>query len=197
MAITSVKTGSSFTNLQKYNQFLGPNSAYIPSSFESIATATGTGSSATITFSSIPNTYKHLQIRAIATGVDNAGGSGNISMRVNSDSTSNYNRHALYGNGSTVTATGAAASSITVSNWGNTMALSYPTALIIDVIDYADTSKNKTIRSFSGIDSNGTLTGEINLSSGLWRSTSAINSISLISAGYYSGTTFALYGIKG
>ena len=32
MAITSIKTGSSFTNLVKYNDFLGPNPAYIPQS---------------------------------------------------------------------------------------------------------------------------------------------------------------------
>jgi len=63
MAITSIKTGSSFTNLVKYNDFLGPNSAYIPTSYESIASATGTGSSNTITLSSIPSTYKHLQLR--------------------------------------------------------------------------------------------------------------------------------------
>jgi hypothetical protein len=166
-------------------------------SFESIATTTASGGTGTVTFSSIPGTYKHLQIRAIATGVDDAGSSGNISMRVNSDTTSNYNRHALYGDGTTVTATGSAASSITISNWGNTMLLSYPTVLIIDVIDYADTTKLKTIRSFSGIDSNGTQIAEINISSGLWRSTSAITSISFLSAGYYAGTTFALYGIKG
>jgi hypothetical protein len=30
MAITSIKTGSSFTNLIKYNDFLGPNPAFIP-----------------------------------------------------------------------------------------------------------------------------------------------------------------------
>lgn len=166
-------------------------------SFESIATATASGGTSTVTFSSIPSTYKSLQIRAVATGIDNAGGSGNISMRFNSDGTSSYNRHALYGNGTTATATGSAASSITVSNWGNTMALSYPTVLIIDVVDYADTTKNKTSRTLSGIDSNGTLTGEISLSSGLWRSTAAISSISFISSGYYAGTTFSLYGIKG
>ncbi len=35
----------------------------VTSSYESIATSTATGSS--ITFSSIPSTYKHLQVRAL------------------------------------------------------------------------------------------------------------------------------------
>ena len=89
MAVTSVKTGSSFTNLTKYNDFLGPNSAYIPTSFDSIASATGTGSSGTITFSSIPQTYKHLQIRGIGR-LDVVTGGVSTRIRLNGDTTSNY-----------------------------------------------------------------------------------------------------------
>jgi len=195
MAITSIKTGSSFTNLQKYNDFLGPNSAYIPSNFESIATATGTGSSGTVTFSSIPSTYASLQIRWIAK--DNVG-SEFINVRLNGDTGSNYARHALRGNGATVGAAGGASQTsfygFGVSNGTNS---TYNNVGILDIHDYASTTKNKTVRTISGVDGNGT--GEIDLLSGLWMSTSAVTSVSFIMTGganFDTTTVFSLYGIK-
>jgi hypothetical protein len=70
-------------------------------------------------------------------------------------------------------------------------------AFIIDIQDYSSTSKNKTVRTFSGVDFNGS--GSVNLYSSLWMSTSAISSLTLTSnTGEFStNTTFALYGIKG
>ena len=73
------------------------------------------------------------------------------------------------------------------------------TPSIVDIVDYGSASKYKTVRSFDGADMNGSGT-EINLTSGLWLSTSAITSITLTTTGGYAfraGTTFALYGIKG
>ena len=69
-------------------------------------------------------------------------------------------------------------------------------AAIIDVLDYASTSKYKTLRDFEGVDIN--VSGDIVISSGLWQSTSAINSITfyLGSGNFATTTTVALYGIK-
>ena len=67
-------------------------------SYESIMTATGTGSSNTITFTSIPSTYKHLQfmVHSLSTGAADW-----VNIRMNNDSTSgNYYGHKLYGTGS-------------------------------------------------------------------------------------------------
>ena len=196
MAITSIKTGSSFTNLVKYNDFLGPNSAYIPTSYESIASATGTGSSGTITFSSIPSTYASLQIRMIA----NDGGDNNIGIRFNSDTSTINTMHILTGDGSTAAASGQInINRITNIGWAanttNVMGAS-----IIDIHDYASTTKNKTVRSFTGRDSNsGDTTSFVRLSSGVWLSTAAITSIQLLDLGgnFTTSSTFALYGIKG
>ena len=71
--------------------------------FESIASASGTGSSATITFSSIPSTYQHLQIRCLlkSTGTSVALSGGDLTFNGN---TTNYLCHTLSGNGTTVTA---------------------------------------------------------------------------------------------
>lgn len=194
--ITTVKTSSVVQGMPKYRSMLAGNPAYIPSSYESIATATGTGSSGTITFSSIPGTFKHLQIRGIARNASAAVGSSSSIVRLNSDSANNYAYHLLYGNGSTVTASGAAntqAYIAEIARSGNTNAVL--SGIIIDILDYASTSKNKTIRVFNGYDDNGA--GFIGVSSGLWMSTSAITSISIVdSNNLTSTTTFALYGIK-
>jgi len=163
----------------------------VASSYESIATATGTGSSGTITFSSIPSTFKHLQIR----GIFNDGGY-NLNLRLNSDSGSNYASHKLYGNGSTVTATGAASGTeIDTGAYGGSTTNTMST-IIIDILDYASTTKNKTTRHFAGNDQNGS--GLVWVTSGLWTSTSAISTIQILNiyGNYNTQTTFALYGIK-
>ena len=76
-------------------------------SFESIATVNvGSGGASTVSFSSIPSTYKHLQVRLIARG-DYPGNNDNIVMYFNSDSaTTNYTDHRLRGDGASVYANG-------------------------------------------------------------------------------------------
>lgn len=163
--------------------------------FESIATATGTGSSGTITFSSIPSTYQHLQIRY----TNRMGAAGdNIIMRFNSDSGANYTRHVLYGTGAAATASGSTGvSSIGVGSFFNGSDTTQPQVGIIDIHDYASTSKNKTVRAFTGIDMNGS--GDVDLISGLWINTNAVSTITLSVVGntFSTNSTFALYGIKG
>jgi hypothetical protein len=68
---------------------------------------------------------------------------------------------------------------------------------IIDIHDYANTSKNTTSRHFLGVDNNGV--GRIFMSSGMWPSTAAVNSVSIISeaGNWTTASQFALYGIKG
>jgi hypothetical protein len=172
-------------------------------SYESIATATGTGSGAEITFSSIPSTYKDLQLRWIAkdifttvTGVYVPG------IRLNGDTGSNYASHDIIGNGSTVTASGNSSVG-NMSKIGATMSSNASLANmmgvgILDILDYASTTKNKTIRCFAGGDTNSS-TGQVFLQSGLWNNTSAVTSITFLVSltGYATTTQFALYGIKG
>ena len=168
-----------------------------PSSYESIATVSGTGSSATISFTSIPSTYKHLQIRAI--GRDSSGSSSNGPALVyfNNDTGTTYDSHLLYGLGSSAGA--AASNSRNGLYWiGEFVGTSnIMGAVIIDVLEYANTNINKTVRSLGGFDSNGG--GRIDYTSGLWRSTSAINRIDITNgaANWTSDSSFALYGIKG
>jgi len=194
MAITKV-SNSSLKNLNKYDSFLAGNAAYDPGATFLIARTSPT-SGTTVTFSSIPSTYKNLQIRA--SSIHGSGGS-NAYIRFNSDSGSNYVSHALVGTGSAAAAyvgSGPSGNNISFLGYNGNVA-TYPNTLIMDIVDYANTSKNKTVRTFWGADQNST-GGSIELTSGLWMSTSAINSITFTYGyAFTTGTTFALYGLKG
>lgn len=172
------------------------------SSYESIATVTvGAGGSATITFSSIPQTYKHLQLRMLVRGETTLSRAG---IRFNNDSGSNYSQHGLTGlGGSPGTYADANISFIdgvvctTSSGLANVF-----TPAIIDILDYTNTNIYKTTRSIGGFQDNGTSTPYVALASGNWRNTNAITQIDLVpgtaSAGDFNQYTHvALYGIKG
>ena len=172
-------------------------------SFESIASATGTGSSTTVTFSSIPSTYKHLQLRWISKDTySGVAAALRVEMQFNSDTGTNYARHQMYGDGSAVTALGdASVSTIRFDAAGayGTTANEFGVA-VVDIIDYASTTKYKTVCGFYGANGNTTNTNySVGLASGLWMNTNAITSISVISgnSNFTTTSTFALYGIKG
>lgn len=158
-----------------------------PTDYESIATVTvGAGGSSTITFNSIPSTYSHLQLRCIQNG-------GGDRVQFNSDTAANYTRHYLLGNGTAASA--GATTGATYSAVGDyTSSANVFAGTIIDILDYKDTNKFKTIRSLTGFDTN--TQGEIFLFSGLWRSTAAISTITLTGGTAAQYSSFALYGIK-
>jgi hypothetical protein len=175
----------------------------VTSSFESIATITPSNGTTSITFSSIPQTFKSLQVRSIARDTSTGGYDAiAVGIRPNSDSGLNYAIHDLRGDGSTVTADGYTGQPQTLGRRAAVRSGSSNTntygAMILDIIDYASTTKYKTLKIISGGDVNGT-GGAIALSSGLWLSTDAITSLRIAAdyTAFASGTTFALYGIKG
>jgi hypothetical protein len=178
--------------------------SYELGSYTSIATVrVGAGGVSQINFTSIPNTFKHLQIRWIGR-VTAPTSDENLQIRVGSgsiDSGANYSQHILYGNGASAVAAGNA--SFTGSNLGrltgaNSTAGNFG-AGIIDILDYATTGKNKTFNSISGNDQNGQ--GLIWLASGTYFNTVAINTIQFNqlygSGNFAEHSQFALYGIKG
>ena len=167
--------------------------------YDSIATATVSSPVSSITFSSIPSTYQHLQIRITGRG-GRALFLDNPVFKFNSDSTtSNYYQHAIYGDGATVTA-GASGTDyiLAYSLAGDNAGSNVFGAMVVDILDYANTSKNKTVRALGGVDNNGQ--GIIGFGSGGWFSTSAINNIGITlstGASFQQYTSAALYGIKG
>jgi hypothetical protein len=172
----------------------------MPGSYESIATVTvGGGGAASIDFTSIPSTYQHLQIRGIARDA-RALAQDSMNIKYNNDSGNNYMQyHELYADGSTTASYAGSTSGAYMSLdriAGNTAGASMFGAVIIDLLDYANTNKYKTQRWLGGTDQNGS--GIMAFGSGLWMSTSAVNQITLTgsSANFSQYSSFALYGVN-
>jgi hypothetical protein len=158
--------------------------------YEAIATQT-LGSNTTVTFTSIPQTYTDLVLvvnglSTVDQGAEYQVGNGSV------DTGSNYSRTRIMGDGSS-------ASSFRASNQdrflcdGFSTSSSYASMQIVHFMNYSNTTTNKTVL-FRGSSTQAYILAQV----GLWRSTSAINTIKV--AGYNgnltSGTTVSLYGIK-
>jgi hypothetical protein len=169
--------------------------------FESIATVSvGSGGAASAAFTSIPATFTHLQIRSTARA-DNADPNNGFKIQFNSDTGSNYARHEIYSNGSTLAAEGSASIAYAYADYAATGATAASLLFgvsIIDILDYSNTNKQKTLKALSGNDRAGS--GNLAIGSSLWVDTDAITSIliePLSSANWVEHSHFALYGIKG
>lgn len=173
----------------------------LPNSYELISTILPSGN-ATITFSSIPSTYKHLQLRWRARSSQYA---DEISfyMTVNGDSGTNYSQHDFFGNGTNVYADANSTTSQIVirgaslgdgtSGSTNVFAAGYA-----DILDYTNVNKFKTVRGLAGYKAGSSFIG---FSSGAWRNTAAITSLTIAANGggtatLMSGSRVSLYGIK-
>ena len=196
MAIRSLKSGT-FSR----SGMVG-NPVIMPGSYESIATVTvGSGGASYIEFTSIPSTYSHLQVRAIMknTTGGNDSWSASANMYFNTDTTStNYARHFVYGYGTGVTAGGGADSNAFVGFIPGNGQSGIFGAAVIDVLDYANTNKYKTIRSIAGADSNNVDSEFVGLLSGLWKNTAAVSSIRIYCGAnsFAQYSSFALYGVN-
>jgi hypothetical protein len=179
--------------------------AFVSPAFESIATVTTPGGDSFLTFTTIPQDYKHLQIRGIAKDTYSSGDgeSTTITMRINDNTTSVYLGHFLRGNSAAASAGGSASATTSVDRllsctFGN--ATNFFSAGIVDFPDYSSTTKNKTMYSLSGGNLNVTTDkSNVYLGSGIFLSTAAITEIRITApvSGFAVGTTFALYGIRG
>ena len=174
---------------------------------DAISSVTLTSSQSRVEFNNIPQTYTHLQIRAV-TRSDSSAGSSTVSygasgyIYFNGDIGTNYNEHYLYGDGSSAgTGVIGAYTNLLISDLGGpyaTQTANTFSSSIIDILDYTNTNKAKTVRVLNGQDRNGY--GRSLLQSGFWFATpAAINTITIFvgdSSTFSIGTTFSLYGIK-
>jgi hypothetical protein len=172
-------------------------------SFEPIQTLTAAGGETSLSFTSIPSTYKHLQIRGISRDTTASTGDSAVVLQLNSDTGSNYSTHRVNTYGATP--------SINVQGFANYPYVFLPAqpndsttanafmAVIIDIHDYASTTKNKTVRLVGGTETNQTSSSGNGFGSGAWYSLSAVTSVQIKAntTSFKSGSTFALYGIKG
>jgi len=191
MAITSLSTSSLVSGVKRRRVW---DQTATTDGFFQIATTTLNVTAASITFSSIPQGYTHLQVRYIARATVN----DNTYMRFNGDTGANYSGHYIYGQGASAASGSIVNGTSFYTDVLTGSATSYNNA-VVDILDYANTNKYKTARTIAGMDLNGS--GNAWLASGNWRNTAAITSITLNqSSGSYvfePNSSFALYGIKG
>lgn len=195
MAITRARTSSVAQGPTTKKTLLGGNNVILGGSYDAIGVVdVGSGGQSTVDFTSIPQTYKHLQIRASVLGsslnADIVGQFNGITA------SSNYSWHELRGNGASVSSlAGTSTTGFYLAT--NALTTTFPSVFVMDLLDYASTQKNKTSRILQGKDANGS--GTISFFSGLYYgTTNAVTSIRIFPSGgnFNQYSSFALYGIK-
>jgi hypothetical protein len=176
----------------------GPVGAY-----DALATVTvPSGGVSSVSFTGIPSGYKHLQIRYLARSTVSNVADGYVSIRFNSDATNGnyYFYHFLDGNGSSASAAAGGTNTIIYGGVcaGNTATASVFGGGVIDILDYASSSKYKVTRGLGGIDNNGS--GVIRLASGEWYNTAPVTTVTIGANAFANNFTeyssFALYGVR-
>ena len=173
------------------SQISGHLTPPIVTSYVSLGSVKLASNTPNITFSSIPATYKHLEVRLFQR--KSSGGNDAIRMHLNADTTNgNYAYYAFYGDGTVGVQSitdNSGIGSIRENAWNTT---------VITIPDYTSTSKIKSYRSLTGSSSQ---VGSAAFYVGtVWDNTAAINSISLTvgnGSDFITGSVFALYGLKG
>jgi len=155
-----------------------PTPTYTP-----LATVTLGSSAASVTFSSIPATYRDLIF--VLSGVVSAGAGEVIRVNFNGDTTSgNYSAVFANGDGSnTASGTEARRFGLMYASRSQTVA---------SFMDYSATDKHKTYLSRTGGASNA-----FEMIAGRWANTAAITSFRVFpdANGFASGSTLSLYGV--
>ena len=177
---TNGLTGTKYDTVSADNYYMEPIAT----------TLVGVGGVSSVTFSNIPNTYKHLQIRMITL----KSAADILQIELNGDTTTtNYYWHRIDGDGASVSAVSGNAKLV-----GYVGTTTYPAANVIDILDYANPSKFKVTRNLLGNDRNGG--GVVALHSLLWNNTAPVNSILFkcdAGGNFAQYSRFSLYGIRG
>lgn len=168
---------------------------------EAIATTYLEADAASVTFSSIPATYEHLQLRMSVRTVRTSA-LETTGIQLNGDTTTTYSTHRMYGTTTSTTA-GPETGVTRMLATGQMPTAVLPPATnygagVVDILDYASAVKNTTILFFSG-ETDATYP-YVTFGSGLWDAVAAVNAILLYpangSAGFTRGSEFTLYGLN-
>lgn len=207
--VTGLTDGTAYTFTVRGESAGGAVTAYTPSTsaitpsftaYDLISSSIFSSNTGSIIFSSIPSGYKNLQIRMVGRNSETLNGLRGLFMNINNDYSTTCSTHYLFGNGSGISSGYQSDGRINAGGWSLIPTSVLTTGAyfsgIIDIYDYASTSKTKTVRLFGGaVTGSGSTVG---LMSGLWPQTSAINQIEIYSNNsWLPGTRFSLYGIKG
>lgn len=168
----------------------------MPVTYTPITSNTLTSATAIVTFSSIPSTYTDLVL--VCSTKNTSASNQRLQLNFNGDSGTNYSCTRIYGNGSTATSDRFSSDTTAdIGFFGGTNTTGYLQS-ITNIQNYSNTTTFKSIlnrwNSQAGA-SGAQYTVEV---VGLWRNTSAINTLGLTFNGsnIAAGSTFTLYGIK-
>lgn len=188
----------------KYSSMLAGNSTFYPGSFEFITKEVLVGSAASITFSSIPQYYQHLQLRIVTRSNDTIDTiNNNLRIRFNSDTGNNYSRHGMLVQASSRSSYGSASQNAgfigAVPCANTTVSTSFFGSSIVDILDYRNTSKKTTVRTINGYDDNAGVNERLTFESSLWNNTAAVSTIQIFTTNgsLIANTQASLYGIRG
>jgi hypothetical protein len=162
----------------------------MPATYEPIATYTLGTAAPSLTFSSIPATYTDLVMVASVTAA--SVGTDSIDMQFNSDTATNYSVTYINGNGTTATSVRFSGDTKII---GAIISSTEVSTAIWHIMNYANATTYKSAFARGGLGSSYGVRQAV----GLWRSTSAINTIKLYndsSQNFAAGSIFTLYGIK-
>jgi hypothetical protein len=207
ITVSGLNGGTAYTFSVRGETSTGATTGYSSSSpsittdfgaYQQIATTIVSGTQTLVTFSNIPQNYKHLQVRVAARG-NEATVANMIYSRMNGDFSSLYSSHRLYGDGAGVGSDAYTSGSNAWTAWlpnANAGSNQFG-SMVFDLLDYNSTSKNKTFRAMSG-SVNGS-SNHVFMVSGAYRNTNAITSLEFFpnSGSFIAGSRFSLYGIRG
>lgn len=153
-----------------------------------LATTTLASSSATVTFSSIPATYRDLRL-VITFTKDTATNGARLTF--NSDTAANYSQVIMYGNGSSALSATDGPNYIYLNDYV-AASLTEITLSTVDIMDYSATDKHKTV-----LERGNRAGGSVAASAARWANTAAITSVQINtgSGTFSAGSTFSLYGV--
>lgn len=145
------------------------------------------GSSATsVTFASIPGTYRDLRL---VVNLSVSPSEGNIVANLNGDSGANYSLVNMRSFSTLSAASSASAADSIVSNYSTGLLTSSRALNTYDIMDYAQTDRHKSVLVRASH------SDEVDVILARWANTAAITSITISNGTFTAGSTFALYGI--
>ena len=194
MSITKLTTNG--VNGTKYDTVSADNYYMEP-----IATTLLAASATNVTFSSIPQTYKHLQIRILGKTDRATYSIDSAKFQLNGDTGSNYAWHRIVGDGASAASYAGTSTAFMQADGMAAQGTSIFGAMIVDILDYSNVYKFKTARMLGGEDENGTTYGGgvIAFNSSLWQNTAAVTSIKIFpgaGTNFLTNSRFSLYGVK-
>lgn len=163
------------------------------STYTPIATTTLGSAAASYTFSSISGSYTDLVL--VIAGTVTSNGSG-VVARFNSDTGSNYSVTSLRGTGSAASSSRASNQTYAWLSYGDGFSSTEQCNLLAQIQNYSNSTTFKTVITRQN-NANGSSGAGVEATVNLWRSTSAITSVTLLcdSGNLNTGMTLTLYGI--